>query len=271
MITARRSRAVPHSALQTVNLPESPAPAPSTWRKSLVTGLWQGLLFGLVAAAVALPMILPHPRSAPGDVAAASPALAFAPREASFGTARPAPEVRKVADWVAHSSDAGANGYLIVDKKNARLYVFDAQSRLVADSTVLLGLTPGDDLPAIDGNTPLSKIKAAERTTPAGRFDAQRGHDDRGDEVVWVDYASALAMHRVHEVNPGENRLERLGSADLSEKRISYGCINVPAAFFDQYVHPLFEKRRAMIYVLPEVKPLNAVFDLGAGATRRSV
>lgn len=246
-----------------MNLAQSPAGTPHPWRAQLLTGLWQGLLFGLLLTAAILPLILPHPRSV------APVAYVPAPQHAEFGAATPAPEVRKVADWVAQSGDAGNHGYLVIDKKNARLYVFDAQSRLQADSTVLLGLTPGDDLPAINGSTPLSKIKSEERTTPAGRFDAQRGHDDRGDEVVWVDYANALAMHRVHEVNAGENRLARLDSADLADKRISYGCINVPAAFFDQFVHPLFAQRRAMIYVLPEVKPLDAVFKFGS-ATQHS-
>ncbi|HEY4372015.1 MAG TPA: hypothetical protein VGN52_08825 [Burkholderiales bacterium] len=248
-----------------MNLTASPTGAPQPWRTQLITGLWQGLAAGLVLTAAALPLVLPHPRSlsVPAEHAAALP------RHADFGATAPAPEVRQVANWVAQSGDAGANGYLIVDKKNARLYVFDAQSHLQGNSTVLLGLTPGDDLPPLAGSTPLSKIHAAQRTTPAGRFDAQRGHDDRGDEVVWVDYAAALAMHRVHEVNAGENRLARLDSADVAEKRISYGCINVPAAFFDQFIHPLFAQRRAMIYVLPEVKPLGAVFKLG-GATHRT-
>ena len=36
-----------------------------------------------------------------------------------------------------------------------------------------------------------------ERTTPAGRFVAERGQNLRGEDVVWIDYDAAVLMHRV--------------------------------------------------------------------------
>jgi hypothetical protein len=149
---------------------------------------------------------------------------------------------------------------VIVDKKSARAYVFDAQSHLQGASPVLLGLARGDDTAPGLGSLSLKQIKADQRTTPAGRFVAQPGPDDRGDEGVWIDYASALAMHRVHPVDAGEHRFERMDTPTTDDNRISYGCINVPAAFYDQYIHPLFAQRHAVIYVLPEVKQVDQVF-----------
>jgi hypothetical protein len=67
-------------------------------------------------------------------------------------------------------------------------------------------------------------------------------------------------MHRVRLVDPKERRLERLASPDPAERRISYGCINVPVAFFDSVVWPLLRSTRAVVYVLPEVRDVREVF-----------
>ncbi len=42
--------------------------------------------------------------------------------------------------------------------------------------------------------------------------------------------------------------------------RISYGCINVPVAFHENFIHPIFAIRRALVYVLPDIKSAQAVF-----------
>jgi hypothetical protein len=49
-------------------------------------------------------------------------------------------------------------------------------------------------------------------------------------------------------------------SSDPAEHRITYGCINVPPAFYDQVVHPHFRARGGVVYVLPDTAPLKAVF-----------
>ena len=67
-------------------------------------------------------------------------------------------------------------------------------------------------------------------------------------------------MHRVRLVDPKERRLERLASPDPTERRISYGCINVPVAFFDSVVWPLLRTTRAVAYVLPETRGVGEVF-----------
>jgi hypothetical protein len=67
-------------------------------------------------------------------------------------------------------------------------------------------------------------------------------------------------MHRVLTTDPQERRLERLATPSVDDNRISYGGINVPAAFYERYIRPAFADRRALVYVLPEVKPLRQVF-----------
>ena len=67
-------------------------------------------------------------------------------------------------------------------------------------------------------------------------------------------------MHRVRIVDPKERRLERLATGAAQDRRISYGCINIPVAFFDAVMKPMLGASPAVIYVLPERKALADVF-----------
>ncbi|MGK2952368.1 MAG: hypothetical protein ACSLEZ_08295 [Thiobacillus sp.] len=181
-------------------------------------------------------------------------------RLADFGDASPSPEARHVADWVADSRDNANADFIIVDKRDARVYVFDADARLRGTSPVLLGAAFGDEsVPGI-GTRPIAEVRPEERTTPAGRFVAERGLNLKGEDVVWVDYDAAVSMHRVRATKPAERRLERLDTPTVEDNRISYGCINVPVAFYEAYVSPTVATHRAIVYVLPEVKPVQQVF-----------
>lgn len=181
-------------------------------------------------------------------------------RLADFGNSRPSKEARHLANWIADSRDNDHSDFIIVDKKYATLYVFDAQVRLRGSSPVLLGAAVGDDTVPGIGSKPLAEVRPEERTTPAGRFLAERGHNARGEDVVWVDYNAAVSMHRVLRTNPREHRLERLASKSLADKRISWGCINVPVAFYENTIRPLFASHRTLVYVLPDTKSVQEVF-----------
>ena len=83
--------------------------------------------------------------------------------------------------------------------------------------------------------------------------------------MVWVDYDAAVSMHRVRPtLQPRERRAERLASETIDDNRISYGCINVPAAFYDAHIQPVFSRMPAIVYVLPEHKTVEEVFGLKA-------
>ncbi len=192
-------------------------------------------------------------------------------RYANFGSEKPSADARHVADWIADSRDNAQGEFLILDKKHARLYVFDRDARLKSASAVLLGSAIGDDsVPGI-GLKPIASVKPAERTTPAGRFVAERGHNTLGEDVVWIDYDAAVSMHRVRTNNARERRLERLATATAADNRISYGCINVPVTFYNVHVRPVFVKRRAIVYVLPEARTLSQVFGSYDVAAKRGL
>jgi hypothetical protein len=179
---------------------------------------------------------------------------------AQFGQAAASTQARTVGDWVVGSRDNGNLPFMIIDKPRARLHVFDATGRLHGSAPVLLGIFKGDHTAPGVGDKPLSEIPVHERTTPAGRFVAERGRNLKGDPIIWVDYDAAVSMHRVRSVGPGEKRLERLASKTADDNRISYGCINVPVAFFDTVIDRVVTGPQVMVYVLPDEQPLDRVF-----------
>lgn len=219
---------------------------------AVVDGLKQGTLLALALLVVLLP-----PRRMPPPQPAAPVAIE---RRADFGGRAAAPPVRQLVQWVAASADNGMQPFVVIDKVHTHVYVFSADGRLVADTPVLLGYATGDDSVAGIGQRPIADVRPEERTTPAGRFVAEPGRNSLGEDVIWVDYDAAVSMHRVRATNPAERRLERLATPTVDDNRISYGCINVPVDFFDQTLSPLIRRARPVVYVLPEVKPLDAVF-----------
>ena len=169
-------------------------------------------------------------------------------------------DAQTIAAWVVAAHDAHGLPFLIVDKRRATVSAFDAAGRLLASAPALLGLARGDDsVPGI-GERKIADIRPFERTTPAGRFNAELGSNAGGEDILWVDYDNAVSMHRVRATNPAERRLQRLASKTPNDNRISYGCINLPAAFYDQIVKPAFEPHDGIVYVLPETRPAVAVF-----------
>lgn len=179
---------------------------------------------------------------------------------AAFGAEPASWDVHRVADWVVQSADNQGLPFIVVDKKEAKVYVFGSNGRLFDAGPALLGLARGDDsVPGI-GERPIASIRPEERTTPAGRFVAEIGVNSAGEDILWVDYDAAISMHRVRATNPAERRLQRLASRTVSDNRISYGCINLPAAFYDLSVRPTFAAHGGIVYVLPETRPLHAIF-----------
>lgn len=182
------------------------------------------------------------------------------PNRANFNQTEVSREARHVANWVVDSGDNRRMPFAIVDKREARVFVFDANGMLRGAAPALLGLAPGDDSVSGIGKRKLSSILPEERTTPAGRFVAALDRNLQGKEILWVDYDAAISMHPVITGNVKEQRARRLATPTPLDNRISYGCINVPAPFFAQVVSPAFTGTDGIVYVLPEGRPAREVF-----------
>lgn len=169
-------------------------------------------------------------------------------------------EARQVADWVVDSGDNQGMPFVIVDKKEARVFVFNADGLLRGAAPALLGLAQGDDsVPGI-GDRKLSTIRPDERTTPAGRFVAALDRNLHGGEILWVDYDAAISLHPVITTNAKEQRAQRLATLTPLDNRISYGCINVPVEFFKNVVSATLKGTNGIVYVLPETRSSRQVF-----------
>ena len=194
--------------------------------------------------------------SLPGEVPPAP-----LPRRANFLGEAPSAGARQVADWAVSSGDTVGLPFVVIDKVGAKLFVFDAQGLLRGASMALLGLAHGDDAKPGVGARKLAAIRPEERITPAGRFVATLGRDLEQD-ILWVDYDNAISLHRVVTGSPGDHRRQRLLGISPLNKRISYGCINVPARFYDEVVRTVFAGTSGIVYILPEQRALEAVFPM---------
>ena len=213
---------------------------------------------------VGLCVLLAAALTAPAASAAIQDASSPAGRANDLG--EPASDaVRQIADWVVQSADNRGLPFAIVDKINAKVFVFGDRGQFRGASAALLGLARGDDAVVGIGDEKLSNIRPDQRITPAGRFVAALGRDFEGRDVVWIDYAGGIAMHRVITSNPRDRRLERLATATALDNRISFGCINLPVKFYESVVKPAFTGTDGVVYILPEVRSLQQVFFDHAG------
>jgi hypothetical protein len=224
-----------------------------------------GICLGLAAGCIASPAVA-------GDAAVVRAAHVVksgpSPRHALFGNEQASRDAQQVAEWIIESVDNYDGGnrslpFALLDKKEAKVFVFDADGRLLGAAPALLGLGRGDvALPGI-GKLELSAIPPKDRVTQAGRFVSEIGVDSHGQDVLWLDYADGLAIHRVVTSNPKEARAHRLATPTPLDNRISWGCINIPVQFFEKVVAPAFSGTKGIVYVLPETRPAREYFASG--------
>lgn len=189
------------------------------------------------------------------------PVRAAAPSPAAAAVAaKLSPDAQAMLRWLKASRDNAGSPFIVIDKRAARLWLFDAQAQVAGDTPILLGFAHGDKSAPGIGERPLDKVQPHEKTTPAGRFIAEPGRNAAGEDIFWIDYDAAVSMHRVRATDPRERRMERLASPTAADNRISFGCINVPAAFYDGKIRPQFKGRRGVVYVIPETMPMTALF-----------
>lgn len=191
--------------------------------------------------------------------------VADPPQHADFAGEPASAEARRVADWIVGSNDNRDLPFLVVDKINAKLFLFNPDGAIRAATPVLLGLARGDVSPPGIGDLPLSRIKPADRITPAGRFIAAKGRNLAGQDIVWVDYAAAISLHRATDAKPGltaRSRRDRLSTQTVQDNRISHGCINVSVKFYDRFIRTTFAETMAIVYILPELESARAEFNI---------
>lgn len=211
------------------------------------------------AASDAAPASRPDRAASPSDTKP-EPVAAPRPKRVNFERESVSQDARHMADWIVDSGDNRSLPFAIIDKIDAKVFVFHADGRLRGAAAVLLGLATGDEsVPGI-GKRKLASILPEERTTPAGRFLASIGRNISGKKILWVDYEAAISLHPVITSDVKERRAQRLATPSPLDNRISYGCINVPVKFFNSVVSPAFTGTNGIVYVLPETRTPQKVF-----------
>jgi hypothetical protein len=180
------------------------------------------------------------------------------------GQAAPA-SAKALAHWALVGGDAAGQPFAVVDKPQARIFVFGADGRLAGSTPALLGQARGDDSAPGVGTRVLAGIAPQERTTPAGRFASQPGHNLQGEAIVWVDYDAAVAIHRLRPTPSQAQRAKRMASGAADDNRVTLGCIVVSEAFYDGVVAPLLGRQHGVVYVLPETRHWTELFAGAAG------
>ena len=177
-------------------------------------------------------------------------------------------EVKLIATWIVASNDNHDLPFMVIDKVQARLFLFSPSGRIQATTAALVGLARGDDSPPGIGARKLSAIKPAERITPAGRFILEPGENLEGRDIIWIDYNAAISLHRASDRKPGmsdKSREQRLASTTAAERRVSFGCINVSTAFYNEFIRPTFGASSGVAYILPETRSPSDQFHMRGG------
>lgn len=220
----------------------------------------------MAAVSCAALYALPIAASVTPATTTASPAPVAA--AADFRGQRSSSDARLVADWAVRSGDHRGLPFMILDKVNATLHAFAPSGKLVRSTPVLLGMGIGDVFPPGVAEMDMLKTRPWQRVTPAGRFEAEIGSSGRGASLLWIDYDTGIALHKIPARRTQQRRHERIRSPSAADKRVTYGCINVPSTFYDEVVQPAYRARGGIVYVLPETAPAVTVFGAQALAGR---
>jgi hypothetical protein len=170
-------------------------------------------------------------------------------------------EVRRFVERILITQNHQNLPFVVLDKTHARVFVFDARGQLHGAAPALIGYTVGDDAVPGIGDRSLASMTREEKTTPAGRYVSSLDLNLAGNQILWVDYESAISLHSLVTNSPEEKRAERLASRSIDDNRISYGCINVSAAFFQKVVIPVFKDTFGIVYILPDSHAIKEVFS----------
>ena len=97
------------------------------------------------AGRLSAPVHPPAEDALPRAIITTKTAEVYHPKRADFKRETAAHEARSTADWVIDSEDNRSMPFVIIDKTNAKVFVFDTNGRLQGAARALLGLARGDD------------------------------------------------------------------------------------------------------------------------------
>jgi len=144
--------------------------------------------------------------------------------------------------------------YVIADKENACVMIFDADNNLVKKFPAIFGAAKGE---VFNEASSSSDEPGPYATTPMGTYRIGRQGMDR--ENVQFYRGKIFSIYKtpanlaLHITYPGEieKRTKALGTSTIEDNKMSWGCINISEENFDEYVTPNIGEN-ARLYILPD-------------------
>lgn len=134
---------------------------------------------------------------------------------------------------------------IIADKKNGKLYVYYALTKLLTSAPALFGKTISDHFDIQDYN-----FGKPDTITPAGTFKTRKYISTRLHEPVTAiieGTASLLSIHPVWLGNPEQGRVKRLHTDTAKDNRITNGCINVYPDFYYNVINHIPDGTKVIV------------------------
>lgn len=143
--------------------------------------------------------------------------------------------------------------FIIADKPEWTLYLFDVKWQSITSFPGLFGKTKWDIIPRSAIWKDPDRLNKNESISPAwilvldkiykntylDSYALNIGED--WDKDGSINYEWWTALHPVYLKNPAEKRLTRLASKTPEDNKISHWCINISKTDFDKWIFPYFE------------------------------
>jgi hypothetical protein len=161
-----------------------------------------------------------------------------------FGTHRVSADARHAGLWIPGSADRRGMPFAIVDRNDARIYVFEASGRLSSASSALLGQARGDhSAPGVGERTQAGAVPPHERTTPSCRFMSEPDAISMASRSYGSTTPSPWPFTAFARVRARLAREARLSSGTPRDDRVSLGCLVGPEPFYTKWFSRSWDAR----------------------------
>lgn len=159
---------------------------------------------------------------------------------------------QKVKEWTRFSS---SENYVIINKKNCSATIYDKDGNEIKSFEVGIGKDKSDDY-----NDTLGSLGNPKNTTPAGEFTLILNIFNKsayGDSTLSLggkanktkNNKKVVALHKIPKFRQ-KDRLQKFYDGNLSNNRMSHGCINFIEADFKELLKSIHSGLK--VYILPE-------------------
>ena len=168
---------------------------------------------------------------------------------------------------VAPAAMKTGKGFIIADKPNGMIHVFDNAGNVIAQDPALFGKDEGDVL-----------VGYPKKITPAGQFKLRADKWDAYAGGYTLDVLTndgrfdGVAIHAAYFGNLKDRREARLASSTAEDNKISGGCINTSHETFLKKLLPNLNKLDGgMLFILPDAQEKTAaMFPAQTQTTERT-